>query len=321
MKKLATAIAAIALIGTPAFAADMAVKARPPPPSAPVYSWTGWYVGGNVGYGWGDARTDIAGTATTFTSPTFFGGFPNDVAFGGSNTAALQGVIGGGQVGYNFQFATRWLLGFEADFQGSGERGNSTSANSLSGSLCSTGNFTPPGPPTCNPNPLAHFPINATAATAYDAQIDWFGTVRGRLGYLVNDQFLLYGTGGLAYGQVKVSGVTNVNGSVENPASGEIGPFAAPGTSGFSASRTNIGWTAGAGIEGRFAYWLPTGWTWKLEYLYLDLGSLDTLSPFPPANPTSLGGFIPATPFAGTMTTHTHFTDNIVRVGLNYQFH
>ena len=193
MKKLATAIAAIALIGTPAFAADMAVKAPPPPPSAPVYSWTGWYVGGNVGYGWGDARTDIAGTATSFSEPTFFGGFPSNFAFAGSNMAALHGVIGGGQVGYNFQFATRWLLGFEADFQGSGERGSSASANSFSGSLCITG--TAP-PPTCLTNPLASLLLNGTAATAYDATISWFGTVRGRLGYLVNDQVLLYGTGG-----------------------------------------------------------------------------------------------------------------------------
>jgi opacity protein-like surface antigen len=58
MKKPATAIAAIALIGTPAFAADMAVKAPPPPP-APVYSWTGWYVGGNIGYSRGKADTDF----------------------------------------------------------------------------------------------------------------------------------------------------------------------------------------------------------------------------------------------------------------------
>ena len=62
MKKLATAIAAIALIGTPAFAADMAVKAPPPPP-APIYNWTGWYVGGNIGFGWGDADTSFYAAA------------------------------------------------------------------------------------------------------------------------------------------------------------------------------------------------------------------------------------------------------------------
>jgi outer membrane immunogenic protein len=59
MKKLAIAIAAIALIGTPAFAADMPLKAPPPAP-APVYNWTGFYVGGNVGYSWGKADTDFS---------------------------------------------------------------------------------------------------------------------------------------------------------------------------------------------------------------------------------------------------------------------
>jgi outer membrane immunogenic protein len=59
MKKLATAVAAIALIATPAFAADMAVKAPPPPSSAPVYNWTGWYIGGNLGASFGSVKTDI----------------------------------------------------------------------------------------------------------------------------------------------------------------------------------------------------------------------------------------------------------------------
>jgi opacity protein-like surface antigen len=72
-------------------------------------------------------------------------------------------------------------------------------------------------------------------------------------------------------------------------------------------------------MEGRFSYWLPPNWTWKLEYLYLDLGSLDTpATPFaltfpPPQNRVWSG--------SATISTHTHFTDNIVRVGLNYQFH
>ncbi|UGY14994.1 hypothetical protein HAP48_0041800 [Bradyrhizobium septentrionale] len=58
-----------------------------------------------------------------------------------------------------------------------------------------------------------------------------------------------------------------------------------------------------------------------MEYLYVDLGSLDTIGPFPGAsvNPPGLG--LITSPFSGTITTHTHFTDNILRVGLNYQFH
>jgi outer membrane immunogenic protein len=114
--------------------------------------------------------------------------------------------------------------------------------------------------------------------------------LRPRLGYLVNDQVLIYATGGLAYGQVKVSGATNVSGQFVGPSFAF--PFS-PAATAFSDSRTNVGWTAGAGIEGRFASWLPAGWTWKLEYLYVDLGSLDLTGPFPAANPTgnALGGY------------------------------
>jgi outer membrane immunogenic protein len=70
-------------------------------------------------------------------------------------------------------------------------------------------------------------------------------------------------------------------------------------------------------MEGRFSYWLPPNWTWKLEYLYLDPGSLDTTMSFAMAGPPA-NVLVGAT---GTINTHTHFTDNIVRVGLNYQFH
>jgi outer membrane immunogenic protein len=156
------------------------------------------------------------------------------------------------------------VLGFEADIQGSGERGSNTFADPIAGTLC----IQIPAPNTCT----KLFPFNFAAVTSYEAKIGWFGTVRGRLGVLITDQVLLYGTGGLAYGRVELSGVTN-------------------------------------------SYFLPAGWTWKAEYLYVDLGSLDTAAPFPPA-------LVPLTitPLTGPLTTHTHFTDNIVRVGLNYKF-
>src|SRR6516165_3739553 len=103
MKKLLlTSIAFVALVAGPATAADLArpVYRRPVVVAAPVYTWSGFYVGGNVGGSWGDARTDIAGSATTVALPGFLGGFPgNNVAFADSNTARLNGVIGGGQIG------------------------------------------------------------------------------------------------------------------------------------------------------------------------------------------------------------------------------
>jgi len=224
----------------------MAVKA-PPSPAAPAYSGTGWYVGGNVGYSWGHADVGLNGT----------GSFD----FADANRTYLDGVIGGGQIGYKYQLSPDTVLGLEADIQGSGQRGSHTFFDPFSA---------------------------GTAVTNYDAKINWFGTVRGRFGYLVTPQLLYYATGGLAYGHVEVSGSTQVPASVGS----------------FSASKTNTGFTIGGGIEG--SVWLPANWTWKLEYLYLNLGTLDVA--------TSLSA-------TGGTTTHIEFTDNIVRAGLNYQFH
>jgi outer membrane immunogenic protein len=71
---------------------------------------------------------------------------------------------------------------------------------------------------------------------------------------------------------------------------------------------------------GKVSLWLPANWTWKLEYLYLDLGSLDAVTSFA-GNIAFQGVMIRGTaPITWTNTTHTHFRDNIVRVGLNYKF-
>jgi outer membrane immunogenic protein len=312
MKKLLLTSAALAaLLTSPAVAADQAARvykrARPVVVAAPVYSWTGFYVGGNLGYSWGDARTDIAGGEQTISHLIQFTNPPT--TFGISHTQQrLNGVIGGGQIGYNFQFSPRWVLGFEADIQGSAERGGAIqSLNPFSGIDCNAVII-------IGGNCVQFFPVNGTAATAYDAKISWFGTVRGRLGFLISDQVLLYGTGGLAYGRVELSGITNVNGSFLVPGVGTF-PFATPGTTTFSTSSTRTGFAVGGGIEGKFSYWLPPDWTWKLEYLYIDLGSIDTVAAVSGAilNPTF-------NLFTGAITTHTHFTDNIVRVGLNYKF-
>jgi outer membrane immunogenic protein len=305
------AIYLVFLASGSAFAADVAVKAQPslPAGSQGLYnSWTGWYVGGNVGYGWGNPNTDIAGSATSISFPNGNIPFTNPpITFADSATQRLQGVIGGGQIGYNYQVNPRWVVGFETDIQ-SGQRANNTFTSPFSGSLCGF-SLTPT---TCLAG--ATVPFNGVATSSVEAKLEWFGTFRGRVGVLLNDGLLLYGTGGLAGGQISVSG--NVNASAAVPA--VLASFG-PNTSTFAQSKTTIGVAAGAGLEGRLAPWLSPNWTWKLEYLYVDLGSLDTSTPF--AAVTSASALTFLGPLAGTMTTHTHFTDNIVRVGLNYQFH
>ncbi len=302
MNKIAIGAAAIAaMITAPAVAADMVLKAPPP---APVYGWTGFYAGGNVGYGWGEANTDAAGSATTvslpFICPVCFVNPP--VSFAHSQAQRLDGFIGGGQFGYNYQATPNWVLGFEADIQGTTRRGGNSVLDPFAGTVCIG-----VGVGTC----FATVPLTGAAAISHEGRIEWFGTVRGRLGVLIDNGLLLYGTGGLAYGRVGVSGNVSVSGgSPPPPAVNTFGPS----TNTFAASRTNIGFAAGAGLEGKL---FSPQWTWKLEYLYVDLGSLDTSTSFVAASAILLA----ASGLAGTATTHTRFTDNILRVGLNYQFH
>jgi outer membrane immunogenic protein len=224
--KLVIAVLAGSFGATSALAADLPARTytKAPIMAEPVYNWTGFYIGGNVGYSWGrssdtSSLTNGAGT-TLFTS-------------GGSSN--LDGVLGGGQIGYNWQ-VQNWVWGFEADIQGTDERGSRDLT-------CPTGVCTPPivGALVV---PGAAVPITL------NQKIDWFGTVRARGGILVTPKVLLYGTGGLAYGGVNSSETIGVGGF------------------GFSNTDTRVGYTVGAGIEGA----IGGNWTAKLEYLYVDLG-------------------------------------------------
>src|ERR1700728_1078467 len=109
-KKLSLAALTICVLATaPAFAADLALPVKAPP--LPVYDvWNGWYLGANVGGSFGQARDSASSAGTPFTASD-------------SNSS---GVIGGGQVGYNWHVSPLWLLGVEADFQGSSEEGTGT---------------------------------------------------------------------------------------------------------------------------------------------------------------------------------------------------
>jgi outer membrane immunogenic protein len=145
--------------------------------------------------------------------------------------------------------------------------------------------------------------LSGAAVTEYEARISWFGTVRGRVGYTW-DSVMIYATGGLAFGEVGLQGTHTVSGS-------GLTTFSI--TSSVGNSRVNAGWTVGGGVEAA----LVGNWTWKAQYLYADLGSIERLGSICTTECIYFGNRVSG----GQTTTHTHFTDEIVRLGLNYKFY
>jgi outer membrane immunogenic protein len=207
MKKIVLAAALLALGSASAFAADLSERGMyaKAPMVAPVANWSGLYIGGNVGYGWGNGSTSLS----PLPDPATF----DDVGLTTFNTNP-EGVIGGAQVGYNWQIGSI-ITGVEADFQGSGIKGSVPQATFV--------------------DPSGHGPGEFAASSQ---KLLWFGTLRGRLGITVTPDLLLYATGGLAYGQIETSANTHFVNPVDFPA---------------SVSQTKAGWTAGAGGEWMFA--------------------------------------------------------------------
>jgi outer membrane immunogenic protein len=154
LRKIIVTAAALAAMSQVAAAADMPERA--PPYKSPMYSpepvssWTGFYIGVNAGYGWANTSVD-----------------------GFSGSSNLNGFVGGGQIGFNWQGASPLVLGIEADFQGTGQ--NHTDTGTLLG-----------------------------VAYSVKQELPWLGTVRGRVGYATGP-VLIYATGGLAYLNYKMT--------------------------------------------------------------------------------------------------------------------
>jgi outer membrane immunogenic protein len=284
MNKLILGFALFIASVSAANAADIAARpySKAPPYVAPIASWTGFYVGANGGYGWQNNSASVS-PGDPNTSATSLGQVNVPPVAASFDT---NGALGGIQAGYNWQFDPKWLVGIEADFDWSDIKGNGSAPTTIA--------------------------FGATPATFFASQkLDWFGTVHARLGYLPTNNLLLYGTGGLAYGKVNGS-ASIVTAPGQSNSAGNFGfeyacgPFYGPSTCfAGSQSRTSVGWAAGAGIEYEFA----NRATFKVEYLYMDLGHQTFASPA-----------VLFTNNPSVMNARSDATFNLVRAGINYRF-
>jgi outer membrane immunogenic protein len=257
----------------------------------------------NVGASFGNVKTDFNVAPFTFTSAVT-GSFSTFSSGSFSDTSFPDGFMGGGQIGYNWQFSPIWVVGFETDFQGALEKDSTNLSNVL------------------NLNPIlqgggAHGnTVTATGFTDYTTKIEWFGTVRLRAGYVWgNGNVFSYVTGGFAYGKVDFEGTNTVSGTLHT-VSGV--PLSFSTNSAFGHNAVNTGWVVGYGTEGRLAL---TNWTWRIEGFWMDLGHLDTAGVTGSTVEAVPPGFLPVSLAGGPVTTHSHFTDGILRGGLNYKFY
>ena len=262
------AAAAIAILGPGAAgAADIAARpyTKAPMMAEPIFSWTGYYLGVNAGYGWSESN-DISttGQATANVNNVLGGARPGTVR------VRQDGFVGGGQIGYNYQFAPSWVFGVEADIAYT-DMGRSTSVTTV--------------------------PLSGVGSlnNVFSNNLEYLGTVRGRLGYTVG-QTMFYGTGGFAYGEVN-----NGASLFGSAATGNNLQFTG------SSSQTRTGYAVGGGIE----HAISQNWTVKAEYLYYDLGR----------NTVNVAVIPGAAGAGGTGYNSSFRTEgNIVRAGLNYKF-
>ena len=257
MHRLLTFAASAVLGFAPvASAADLPLKA----PAVPVaaHNWTGFYLGANAGYGWGGSTGN---TIAVLSDPTAL--FTGYTGFQYPNLSP-SGVLGGGQIGYNYQTGN-WVLGAVADFQ---------FANLKDSGLADVPAF-------------AGF---LETVQRHSANIDWFGTLRGRVGWSFG-QFLPYISGGLAYG--KVSSTLTLTA----PATG----FLLSG----ETDEVKAGWAVGGGFE----YALNTKVSLGVDYIYMDLGHTTVTA-------TNQNFFA----FPAVLAMEHHYTANVVRGTINLRF-
>jgi outer membrane immunogenic protein len=289
---LIAAVSAIALTQV-ALAGDLPTKA-PVAPIAVAPSWTGFYIGANAGGSWMNA------SAYTFADPgnaAFASCGPCTVPYQPevlSSHHNNSGVIGGIHLGYNWQFAPAWLVGVEGDFSGT------SISQRVNAPLFSNAG---PGPGN---TPVVGSNLN------FETDVKWLATLRGRLGWNIQPDWLVYATGGVAWAQFDRS----ANASCPPPALANGCVFTSGTTAPFNLSTTRTGFVVGGGVEWQMA----SHWRSRLEYLYYGFDSTDSGSSLFTAIPG--GGPLPCinTPTCSANYTLGNVNIQTVRIGLSYAF-
>ena len=270
MKLIVAGIAVLAIGTVSATAADLSAKA-PVYKAAPmmVDPWAGFYVGANLGYSWGDWRSDSNQAVFNFEQFTA--------------RPKVDGILGGVQAGFNWRAAAQWIFGIEADIQATDEKARQV--------------WTDPGlPPNVNVIINDFVPRPGGPATLnHQWSFPWFGTVRLRAGYNPTPDWLLFVTGGLAYGESRYGFDFSQPGAAANQVGSNATTYA------LRRNSTDVGYAVGVGAE----YKISRNWSVKGEYLYVDLGKRTIVT-------TDIDG----APFR----VGYNVNDHIVRVGINYGF-
>lgn len=223
------------------------------PAKAPIYAPPAWsWSGFYLGAAVGGGWGDYKNAASAFDV---------SVPLPTSASGILAGIYGG----YNYMLWDKLLIGLEADISYANIKGS----GDFNGKLDAVHGSIP------------------WAARA-ENELSYLGTVRGRVGYAFG-RLLPYATGGLAYGNVKTSGVGVLGSSSINSS------FAVP----FSGSSTQVGWAVGGGVE----YAVTNNLLARVEYLYYDLGTADWI-----------------VPNSGGVKVTTDANGNLVRAGVAYKF-
>jgi outer membrane immunogenic protein len=229
----------------------------------PIFAWTGFYAGMNAGWIRSQRDSKLARTNGLLVPP-FSDPLPRSL----SNDQ--DGFLAGLTLGYNQKMGAAFVAGIEADFAYTDiDGGNSVSVTGV-------------GPPLF------------TATGTLSQEMDWFGTVRARAGWLASQQMLVYVTGGLAYADLETRGSATIR-------SVAMVPLVPTITASGKSNEWKTGWTVGGGME----WLLGNKTTLKGEYLYYDLEDTSVT-----VAGTAFGG-------SGSATYKNENTGHIVRLGLN----